>query len=69
MKPKRTSGPVTKARQALERPTGLAGQETDICESFRRARSSIDQITTDFKRLQRRATAVVRNATPPAKLK
>jgi hypothetical protein len=69
VKPKRASGPVTKARQALERPAGLAGQETDISASFRRARSSIDQITTDLKRLQRRTTAVVRNATRPAKLK
>ena len=67
MKPKRTSGSVTKARQALERPADMVG--TDIPESFRRARSSLDQITTDFKRLQRRTTAVVKNATRPARLK
>jgi len=64
MTPKRTTGPVAKARQALERP---AGQEVDVSESFRRARSSLDQITTDFKRLRRQATAVVKNAGRPAK--
>jgi hypothetical protein len=66
MKRKRTPGPVKKVAQALEeRPAGVP----DITEGFRRARSSISDITTDLQRLRRRARSTVKGAQRPAKSK
>jgi hypothetical protein len=59
MKKRHASGPVKKMSKAPA--------STDISEGFRRARSSIGEITTDLKQLRRHATSVVKGAQRPAK--
>jgi hypothetical protein len=41
--------------------------DADMSEAFRRARSSIGQITTDLNALRRRTAAAVKGARRPAK--
>jgi len=65
------SRPVNKIKTALAKPAGgrartrAAGSE--VSESFRSARSAIDQITTDLVRLQRHAASLVKGAPRTAK--
>ena len=56
LKPQEKSGPVH-------------AFEADVSEAFRRARSSIVQITTDLKHLQRRTASAVKTAKRSAKPK
>jgi hypothetical protein len=68
MKKRQASGPVKKMSKAIgQRSSGVPPASADISESFRRARSSIGDITTDLKQLRRRATSVVKGAQRPAK--
>ena len=70
MKKRQASAPVKKMGKALgQRPSGVPASPTDISESFRRARSSVADITTDLQQLRRRATSVVKGAQRPAKSK
>jgi hypothetical protein len=70
MKKRQASGPVKKMGKGLgNRPSGVPAPTTDIAESFRRARSSVGDITTDLQQLRRRATSVVKSARRPAKPK
>ena len=63
--------PVQKMKKALAQPAGgrtrtrAAGSE--ISESFRSARSAIDQITADLERLRHHAASLVKGAPRPAK--
>lgn len=67
MKRQQASAQVKKVKAALgHRPAGVRTPSTDISESFRRARSSIGEITTDLKQLRRRATAAVKGPQRPA---
>jgi hypothetical protein len=69
MKKDKASRPVKKVKQALgQRPAGVA--PPDVSESFRRARSSIANITADLQRLRRHADPTVEKRAPrPAKSK
>jgi hypothetical protein len=68
MTKRQASGPVKKMSKALgQQPSGVQGTSTDISENFRRARSSIGDITTDLKHLRRRATSVVKGTQRPPK--
>jgi hypothetical protein len=64
VKRRKTSGPVAKANAARRHAT-----DTDMSEAFRRARSSIGQITTDLNELRRRTTLAVKSPRRPAKSK
>ena len=68
MKKSHASAPVKKMSKALgQKPSGMTGAGMDISESFRRARSSIGDITTDLNHLRRRATSVMKGSQRPAK--
>jgi hypothetical protein len=58
------TGPVASVK--LPHPQAL---EADVSEAFRRARSSIGQITTDLKLLQRRTASAVKTAKRSAQKK
>ena len=62
MKRAKKSGPVAKMKAPYSHAT-----DADMSEAFRRARSSIGQITTDLNALRRRTTAAVKGARRPAK--
>ena len=74
-----TPDPVERVRDVLHEPDPRAGRgrshrapkapDTDVTESFRRARSSVADITTDLQHLRRRATSVVKGTQRPAKSK
>lgn len=63
--------PVKTIKTALAKPVGgrtrtrAAGSE--VSESFRSARSAIDQITADLERLRRHAASLVKGAARTAK--
>jgi hypothetical protein len=70
MMKRQASTPVKKMSGALgQRSSGGPAPPTDIAENFRRARSSIADITTDLQQLRRRATSMVKSAQRPAKSK
>ena len=60
MKRAQASVPVKKVKAAAP---------ADISEGFRRARSSISDITAEFQQLQQRARSTVKRARRPAKSK
>jgi hypothetical protein len=62
VKQSKKSGPVAKVKVAHSHTV-----DADMSEAFRRARSSIGQITTDLNALRRRTTAAVKGARRPAK--
>ena len=46
---------------------GLQAPDSDVTESFRRARTAIEGVTKDFVDLRRRAPTLVKGASRPAK--
>jgi hypothetical protein len=62
MKRTRASIRVRKVKRVVAPPA-------DVSESFRRARSSISDITADLQQLQQRATSAVKGAQRPPKSK
>ena len=64
VKQQKTSGPVPKVKQAHR-----LAIDADMSEAFRRARSSIGQITTDLNELRRRTASAVKGTRRPAKSK
>jgi hypothetical protein len=68
MKRAQASGPVKRAKTTLgQRPASAVTR--DISESFRRARSSISDITADLEQLRRRAQSTMKRGPRPAKPK
>lgn len=57
------------ASAQVQKVKGVVAAPADMSESFRRARSSISEITTDLQRLRRRATSAVKATPRPAKSK
>jgi hypothetical protein len=61
---------VKKVKQALgQGSAGMSAAPADVSESFRRARSSISDITADLQQLRRRAQSTVKRAQRPGKSK
>ena len=56
-----TSGRMPKAK-AAQPPTGAGVTPNDISESFRSARSSLGQITTNLEQLRQHAASLVKSA-------
>lgn len=70
MKKTKASGTVKKVKQALgQRPAGVPASPAEVSEGFRRARSSIGEITADLQQLRRHAQSTVKGAHRPAKPK
>ena len=59
----------TQASVHVQKVKGVVAPPGDVSESFRRARSSISDITADLQQLRRRATSAVKGAQRPAKPK
>ena len=59
----------TQASVEVKKVKGAVTPPADVSESFRHARSSIRDITTDLQQLRRRATSAVKSAQRPAKSK
>ncbi len=55
------SGRPSKA-EVVQPPAGTGVTPTDISESFRSARSSLGQITTNLEQLRRHAASLVKSA-------
>ena len=69
MKKTQASGPVKKVKQALGQRPSLHGTQADISEGFRRARSSISDITADLQQLRRHGQSTGNRPQRPAKSK
>jgi hypothetical protein len=65
MRARDTTDPVERGR-GKSRP-GLQAPDSDVTESFRRARTAIEGVTKDFVDLRRRARTLVKGAGRPAK--
>ena len=65
MRGRDTTDPVERASGKSQR--GLQAPESDVTESFRRARTAIEGVTKDFVDLRRRARTLVKGAGRPAK--
>ena len=52
----------TQASVQVKKVKGVVAPPGDMSESFRRARSSISDITADLQQLRRRATSAVKSA-------
>jgi hypothetical protein len=67
----RPTRPVHKTKKALAQPAGgrtrTRAPGSEASESFRSARSAIDQITADLERLRHHAASLVKGAPRPAK--
>jgi hypothetical protein len=59
----------TQASVHVKKVKAVVAPPADMSESFRRARSSISDITADLQQLRRRATTAVKGAQRPAKSK
>jgi hypothetical protein len=59
----------TQASVQVKKVKGVVAPPPDMSESFRRARSSISEITADLQQLRRRATSAVKGSQRPAKSK
>jgi hypothetical protein len=69
MKRAQASGPVKKVKETLGQRPPSAVTPRDVSESFRRARSSISDITADLEQLRRRAQSTMKRGPRPAKSK
>jgi hypothetical protein len=65
MRARDTTDPVERASGKSQR--GLQAADSDVTESFRRARTAIEGVTKDFVDLRRRARTLVKGAGRPAK--
>ena len=62
------AGPAKRTRAALAQDAGTRARAgSEISESFRSARSAIDQIAADFERLRHHAASLVKGAARTAK--
>lgn len=59
----------TQASAQAKKVKGAVVSPAEMSESFRRARSSISDITADIQQLRRRATSAVKGAQPAEKSK
>ena len=65
MRARDTTDPVERA--SAKSPRGPKAPDSDVTESFRRARTAIEGVTKDFVDLRRRARTLVKGAGRPAK--
>jgi hypothetical protein len=65
MRARDTTDPAERVREKSQR--GLQAPDSDVTESFRRARTAIEGVTKDFVDLRRRARKLVKGAGRPAK--
>lgn len=65
MRARDTKDPVERVRGKSQR--GLQAPDSDVTESFRRARTAIEGVTKDFADLRRRARTLVKGSGRPAK--
>ena len=63
------SGMVRKRKSSAAAAEGRSAFDAEVSEAFRRARSSIGQITAELDDLRRRTTTAVKHPQRPAKSK